>query len=127
MTTAAHKAEWLRNNLKKGETYAGIILGQNGEKDYHLVLLPGEAENCTWSKAKEFAKKAGGELPTRREQSLLFANCREHFKPNWYWSGEQPAANSDCAWCQHFDHGYQSDYDTYLRLRARAVRRIPIE
>ena len=120
------KAAWLKANLKKGEIYAGILLGQNGAPDQHIFLLPGEAENVTWAKAKEFAKKAGGELPTRREQSLLFANCKDQFKTTWYWSGEKYASDASCAWSQGFSSGSQSNYHVYGQCRARAVRRLPI-
>jgi len=127
MTTAAHKAEWLRNNTKKGEVYAGLILGQEGEKDYHLFLLPTEAVGITWKNAVAWAKKEGGQLPSRRELRLLAANAFDCFAKDAYWSSEQHAANSACAWCQHFDYGGQGYYDTYDKLRARAVRRSVIE
>ena len=127
MTTAAHKAEWLRNNLKQGETYAGIVLGQNGEKDYHLVVTGPEVLDITWKKAVAWAKKQGGELPNRRELRLLWVNAAEEFVKDWYWSGEQRAAYSVYAWCQSFLNGGQSILNTSNRLRARAVRRIPIE
>ena len=39
------KQEFLSSILKKGELYAGLILGKNGETDHHLILLPGEAES----------------------------------------------------------------------------------
>ena len=110
-------------DMKPGERYAGLILDDGGDPSYHLVLLPGEAEGVTWKDAKAFAKSAGGELPTRREQSLLFANLKGQFKEAYYWSGEQHAADSDFAWCQSFNYGYQDDDDTDNELRARAVRR----
>lgn len=34
------KQQWLKDNLRDGEEYAGIILGK---RDYHLFLLPGAA------------------------------------------------------------------------------------
>lgn len=120
------KAQWIKKNIKPGEQYAGLILGKDGAPDHHLVLLPGEAEAVNWAGAKAFAKKAGGELPTRREQSLLFANLREQFKPAAYWSGEQHAVTSDYAWYQTFYTGWQSNDTIITKLRARAVRRIAI-
>ena len=121
------KEQFLKENQKAGEAYAGLILGQNGEPDYHLFIVPGEAENVTWDKAKEWAKKAGGDLPTRREQRVLFANAKEQFQLDWYWSGELTASNSAYAWCQIFYYGLQHGADRLTdRLRARAVRRLPI-
>ena len=110
--------------LNNGERYAGIIIVE-GNPTHHLVLLPGDIK-ADWEKAKTWAAKQGGELPTRREQALLFANVPEEFKPVWYWSGEQHAANSDYAWCQNFIYGDQILNDILNELRARSVRRLPI-
>ena len=111
--------------LAAGETYAGIVLAENGTPSHHLVLLKGD-KALTWEKAKEFAEKAGGELPTRQEQALLFANCKKQFKSDWYWSGEAYASASGFAWYQSFLTGNQSLSAINIKLRARAVRRLPI-
>jgi hypothetical protein len=121
------KAQWIAENLKPGELYAGIILGHSGQPDHHLVLLPGEAESVTWDAAKAFAAEAGGELPTRREQALLYANLKAEFKLNWYWSGEQHAAYDSYAWTQGFSYGGQDFNVESVSLRARAVRRLIIQ
>lgn len=108
--------------LAEGETYAGLILNEDGTPSHHLVLLPGEIE-ATWTDAKSWAAKAGGELPTRREQSLLFANAKAGFKARWYWSSEKHE-NGSGAWIQYFDYGgqYTTHVDNYGC--ARAVRRL---
>ena len=121
------KAQWIEENLKPGEQYAGLILGKDGAPDQHVILLPGEAEAATWQQAKEWAEKAGGELPTRREQSLLFANLKEQFQPRWYWSSEQHASGPDYAWVQLFYGGSQYYYGVGGKFRARAVRRLEIQ
>lgn len=113
--------------LQPGEHYAGTALGKDGESSYHLILLPGDAESVTWSDAKVWADEIGGELPNRREQSLLFANLREQFQSAWYWSCEEHASDSDYAWIQTFGDGYQDDGHKLTKLRARAVRRLPIQ
>jgi hypothetical protein len=125
MTPAESKAQFLADNLKPGEIYAGLILGQNGAPDHHLVLLPGET-SAAWPKAKAWAKEQGGELPTRREQSLLFANCKDEFKADWYWSGEAYGDGKTYAWYQYFDNGNQGDIHHDNVRRARAVRRLII-
>ncbi|HBD35949.1 MAG TPA: hypothetical protein DC084_20440, partial [Cupriavidus sp.] len=95
------------SQLRVGERYAGLILGKDGEEGYHLVLLPGEVEDKTWEQAKEWAASIGGELPNRREQSLLYANLGEQFKSAWYWSGTQSESTSNHAWRQYFGAGSQ--------------------
>lgn len=112
--------------LMPGEHYAGLIVGKEGEASYHLILLPGEAESVNWANAKKFAANSGGELPSRREQALLYANCKEQFAGAWYWSSEQRASDSAYAWMQIFSNGYQSDHRKGCALRARAVRRLAI-
>ena len=121
------KELFLKQHLKDGEIYAGLILSDEDQKDYHLVLLPAKPEKpLNWSNALAWAKSAGGDLPTRNEQSLLFANCKAHFVANWYWSNTQLAADPDYAWVQHFTNGSQNHDHKSGEYRARAVRRIYI-
>lgn len=108
--------------LADGETYAGLILNEDGTPSHHLVLLPGEHEG-DWTSAKAWATKAGGELPTRREQSLLFANAKAGFKARWYWSSEKHESGSD-AWIQGFGYGLQGTSHVDYDHCARAVRRL---
>ena len=119
-------------DLNPGEQYAGLIVGKDGEPSYHLVLLPGEAEEITFTDANEWARRRqGGEyeasLPTRREQALLYANCKEQFQSAWYWSSEAHASDAGSAWFQYFDYGGQGYSHQFYQLRARAVRRLILE
>ncbi len=110
--------------LSEGEQWAGILLGKNGEPDQHIILLPGEPETrLNHADATAWAIAQGGELPTRREQSLLFANLKEAFKEDWYWSSETHAAIADYAWFQGFGYGDQSSNYERGSLHVRAVRR----
>ncbi|HDR8985159.1 TPA: DUF1566 domain-containing protein, partial [Burkholderia vietnamiensis] len=90
---------------------------------HYLILLSGEAESMTWDQAREWAEQQGGELPSRREQSLLFTNLQGEFESAWYWSGEQHEEESGWAWFQYFDDGHQDSDRQGSELRARAVRR----
>ena len=112
--------------LKDGEHYAGVIVGKEDQPSYHLILLSGEAENINWSDAKGWATGIGGELPNRREQALLYANLKDQFQPQWYWSCEQYASDSYYAWSQYFYYGSQGYVSTCNEFRARAVRRLEI-
>jgi hypothetical protein len=109
--------------LAPGERYAGLVLGEDGAPDYHLILIPGEIEDAARGTAGEWAIAQGGELPTRREQSLLFANLKDEFEGTWYWSAEEHESESGWAWFQHFSYGYQSRGHQDHEFRARAVRR----
>ncbi|MCG5072230.1 DUF1566 domain-containing protein [Paraburkholderia tagetis] len=115
-------------NLASGEAYAGILLGDDGKPSHHLILLPGDAEGSTWAAAKSWAAEHGGELPTRREQSLLFANLKQYFEKTWYWSAEEHESNAAFAWSQSFYDGLQYyDRKGDDGCRARAVRRLEIQ
>ena len=120
------KQQWIAENLNPGEEYAGLILGKDGSKDYHLILLPDQANDVSWADAMAWAKTVGGRLPTRREQSLLFANLKDQFELRWYWSGETHASGSGCAWSQSFNYGTQLITRKSLKFRARAVRGVEI-
>lgn len=108
--------------LKAGERYAGLALKADGTPSHHLILLPGQAEDVTWQAATDWAAKIGGELPTRQEQSLLFANLKSEFLARAYWSREEHSERS--ALCQNFLSGHQNYYSHDNGLCARAVRRL---
>jgi hypothetical protein len=117
----------VRETLKEGEFYAGLILGKDGAPDHHVILLPGDAQDVTWSAARQWAVLAGGDLPTRRELALLSANLREQFGRVWYWSNEQSEARSQLVWGQNFSSGIQTMYGRQFHGRGRAVRRVPAD
>lgn len=112
--------------LNKGEKFVGVIISADGTRRHYLILLPGDNDGDSWQEAMDWAFVNGGELPTRREQALLYANLKEQFEDNWYWSCEQHVSASDFAWGQSFYYGIQDYYHTSSRFRARAVRRLAI-
>ena len=112
--------------LNPGEIYAGAI-GDTAGNLHHVILLPGDNDAAAWQRQKEWAASIGGDLPTRLEQALLWQNCREHFKRGWYWSGEEHASAAGWFRCQNFIDGHQLSSYQITRLRARAVRRLPIK
>ena len=107
--------------------YAGIARGYNGEPDAILEVLAEAPQKMSWQDAMKWAESTGGRLPTRKEQALLFANVPELFEKDWYWSCEPYAGDEGYAWFQTFYSGYQYFYRKDSTLRARAVRRFPIE
>jgi hypothetical protein len=116
----------IKQQLRDGELYAGVIVGKDGQADHHVVLLPDEVEEVSWIAAMGWASETGGTLPTRRELALLFANLREHFAREWYWSCEQQEVRSHLVWGQNFTSGIQTMYGRPFRGRARAVRRLSL-
>lgn len=119
--------QYVRSALPDGQYYAGVILGKDGQPDYHLVLLPGEVQEASWWAACDWTRSNGSELPSRRELSLLYANLREHFERLWYWSSEPQEPRAHLVWGQNFTSGIQTMYGRPFRGRARAVRRITID
>lgn len=111
--------------LNEGETYIGCIGDAQGNA-YHVILLPGDNADANWMAQMKWAKSIGGGLPNRIEQAMLFAHHRDQFKEDWYWSNETHASDSDYAWSQSFYYGAQNYSHKTSKLRARAVRRLPI-
>lgn len=105
----------------QGEIYIGAIINSKDE-GHHFFLLPGDHE-ANWADSLEWAKSIGGDLPTRAEQAMLYADFKGEFEECAYWSGEEHATGSDCAWCQGFSYGYQGYGHKSCKLRARSVRR----
>ena len=111
--------------LADGEIYIGAI-GDAAGNLHHVILLPGDNDDATHEAQLEWAKSIGGDLPSRIEQAMLWANHRDQFLKEWYWSNETHHSESGWAWSQYFCNGYQDLYDRRYELRARAVRRLPI-
>jgi hypothetical protein len=121
--TRTHTVPEATIELKPGEHYAGLVLAADGTLMHHLILLPGEGEDLDWEAAQQWAQNAGGALPTRQEQALLFANLKGQFKPTWYWSADSYEDDGSFAWVQYFNYGGQDDNHKSYEGRARAVRR----
>lgn len=113
--------------LNPNETYVGMISSADGSRQHHIILLPGDIDNINWKDATAWATSIGGELPDRVESALLYATQKEQFHDDWYWTREPHASDASYAWCQHFVNGFQNNNHIYYQLRARAVRRLPIE
>ena len=108
------------------EIYVGAI-GDAAGNLYHVILLPGDNNDATREAQLEWAKRIGGDLPTRIEQAMLLANHSDQFKNDWYWSNEIHDTESGWAWYQYFGYGTQSSVRRGYELRARAVRRVKEE
>jgi len=106
-----------------GGTFAGLTTKPDGTH-CAVVLLPGNATDLTWAKAKAWAKKQGGELPSRPVAALLFANVKDQLQPYWHWTSEEFDASS--AWLCYFSFGYQYSYLKSFAGSAFAVRYIKI-
>lgn len=79
-----------------------------------------------WAKGLRVDGCADFFLPNRIHGRILQANVPKLFKPEWYWLGEQHAADSSVAWYQGFDGGFQHGWGKGSKLRARVVRRLAI-
>ena len=110
-------------DLASGEECAGLVLTSEGKPSHYLILLPNEVDEITFDQAVAWAKEQGGDLPSREEQALLFANLKKHFQPAYYWSGIEHPSNKGYAFVQTFYYGLQSYGDKHDKFRARAVRR----
>jgi len=112
--------------LEAGEQYAGLVLDtETGQPLHHLILLATRPDKrLAWQAAKDWAASVGGELPTRQEQALLYANCKRHLNPARYWSSEQYEHDASYAWYCGFGGGTQDINDVGFEACAVAVRRL---
>ena len=112
--------------LGEGELHAFSIVKSDGSVE-HVILLPGDNDDTSWSAQMEWAKSIGGDLPDRAELALLYKYLPEQFQKSWYWSNTQHSGTSNSAWFQSFTNGYQDGDGKSSKLRARAVRRLIIQ
>ena len=116
----------------QGGIFAGLMRGRDGEKDYALILGPA-LKSGTFDEVskKAAAAKADGHkdfrLPFRNEQSLLYANLKDKFKPAWYWSCERRPGGEDFAYAQIFGNGSQLKWDVDYDSLGVAVRVVNIQ
>ena len=117
-----------------GGIYAGIIGGTDSQPDYALIHATADFElfDIKWADAITRAQEpinglTDWSLPDRRESRLLTINTPDSFDVrDWYWTSTQHADDSDYAWMQDFDYGYQISNRKSYEGRARAVRRLSV-
>ena len=107
----------------EGGTFAGLTTTPNGAHAA-AALPPGAGTDLTWTKAKAWAKKQGGELPSRPVAALLFANVKSALQPRWHWTSEEEDASY--AWYCLFGYGNQNYTRQSYEGGAVAVRQIPL-
>ena len=114
--------------LNEGEVNAGLCV-VDGKFSHWLILLPDTLDRgLAWQEAIGWARSVGGELPTRDESALLYANVRDQIdQDHWYWTSAPHASEPSWAWLQNFDDGGQYDDRKDYHNRARAVRRVPFK
>ncbi len=112
--------------LASGEECAGLVLTSEGKPSHYLILLPNEVDEITFDQAVAWAKEQGGDLPSREEQALLFANLKKHFQQAYYWSDTEHPTDKGYAFVQYFGRGNQLLSGKYYKFRARAVRRVNV-
>ena len=66
------------------------------------------------------------QFPLQTVAEAFQSGGAEAFEESWYWTSTRFVADKDWTWSQHFDDGYQLYNFTDLKLRARAVRRVPV-
>ena len=111
--------------LQPGERYAGAVLDEDGDHQFHLVLMAQRpTDKLNWQAAMDWAQRINGSLPTRQELSLLFANCKPHLEKVWHWSSETHESDASCAWYCYFTNGYITGNRKSYEGSAVAVRRV---
>jgi len=112
----------------QGGTYAGLVCGEAGQPDQHVILADAKppmrlawAAGIKWAKTVEADGHADFSMPIRDESALLYTNLRDQMDGGWHWTSTQ---YSDAyAWGQLFDGGYLYYNDKSAEGRVRAVRR----
>lgn len=107
----------------EGGIFAGVITKQDGTH-CAVIRLPENGGALTRKRAMDWAKKQGGELPSRPVAAMLFANVKATLPEDWHWTSEE--YNASYAWLCSFFHGDQSISNKSSEGCAVAVRLIPL-
>lgn len=124
-------ARWAKS-LTIGGNADWYLPSQDELEVIYRNLKPTACENSCYSRSginlhsAEPALPYTPDSPAQTQAELFKEGGAEAFDPVWYWSSTQYASDSDCAWGQGFLNGNQDIWYTSDRLRARAVRRLPI-
>jgi len=112
----------------QGGTYAGLVRGEAGQPDQHVILADAKPPTrLAWAAGikRAMTVEADGHadfsMPTRDESALLYTNLRVQMDGGWHWTSTQCSQGS--AFGQTFDNGYQDDTGKKCEARVRAVRR----
>jgi hypothetical protein len=114
----------------EGGTFCGVTTLRDGSH-CAVVLLDAKPDGAlTWQAGMDWARDAGGQLPTRPVAALLYANAKDQFERDWYWTSDElhhdtgNEHHSSSAWRQYFSSGRQLYNGKSYAFRCRAVRLI---
>ncbi len=110
-----------------GGTFCGLTTLKNGAHAA-VVLLPNKLhKRLGWQQAVDWARDAGGELPSRPVAALLYANAKPQFDDQWYWTGEAAGWDASYAWGCLFGDGNQFNHLKSYEGGVRAVRLLALD
>ena len=98
----------------------------------YRALKPTAETNTVWGRSGVNASADPpthpytADLPQQTALEAYRAGGTEAFEPEAHWTSTQHASDSSLAWSQYFINGYQYDWSKGVKLRARAVRRLPL-
>lgn len=116
----------------EGGTFAGVVTLKDGAHVAVVLLADKPEKSLKWEAAKAWAESVDGVLPTRPVAALLYANAKDQFERDWYWTSERLDADTgdkddaSYAWYCSFGNGLQ-DYFVISAGAARALRLIHLE
>jgi hypothetical protein len=105
-------------------TFAGLTTLPDGVH-CAVFLLAVNCDGLSWQDAINWAKRLGGELPTRPVAALLFANVQPALSPRWHWTTDE--CDTSNAWTCDFYTGHQGYSLKSAKGSAVAVRLIPLD
>jgi len=124
-------AQWARD-LRIGDQDDWYLPSQDEFEILYRNLKPSACDNSGWGRsginlsAIEPTRPYTPQLPAQTPTEAFQIGGSEAFDEDAYWSSTQHVSGSGAAWSQHFDSGGQGCSFTSTKLRARAVRRLPI-
>lgn len=123
MNTSVEQTKLAPPILNPGEVYAGALIKPDGT-GHHIILLSGDEGSINYPDAVEWAKKAGGSLPARIEQEILFTHLPGEFTTvAWYWADGGIAGHGGRVQVKQLLTGSREPTINGTLICARSIRR----
>lgn len=124
-------AQWALG-LRIGGLTDWYIGSQDEMEIVYRTVKPGTAKNSLWGRSGINVSAIPPtypytlDFPAQTQDKLVRTGGAEAFDEVAYWTSTQHAADGDYAYCQDFVNGFQFSWSKDDKLRARAVRRLPV-
>lgn len=128
IVASADEGELAETKWGGSKSVAGALSYNDGQANTK-AMAEAKSDLAKWALGLRVGGFDDWYIPSRLETLIAFGELgdKKVFAEDWYWTSSQYAGLAGSAWCQSFSYGSQYYDHKDCPLRARAVRRVPIQ